>query len=200
MNSYQEFKTFYSSNVILFIALLFVIVYIVINWEQIYNGNYFSGQMVKPILVTGIIFLVAHMLITWDDNSIETEYPSDIPKYKLGNPDDFDGRINVNPTYQPVLPGQSVPQLPYQTIQPVQPVQPVQSNQLNQFNQLNQPTQLESKYKISNRFDNYQKPSNPLENILLKNNFANQSVGNKMSEQGIFISHKNSARYGLKFN
>jgi hypothetical protein len=197
MSSYQEFKTFYSSNIILFVVLLFVIVYAIINWEQIYRGNYFNGQLVKSILVTGIIFLIVHMLITWDDNAIETDYPSDIPMYKLGQ-NEFDLQP-VQPTYQPVQPTYQPVQPPYQPVQqPYQPVQPAQLPSQPSYQPNNSAQQFDSKYKVSNKFDNYQKP-NLLQNIFSKNNNNLQNTDNKLSNQNIFISHKNSAKYGLKF-
>ena len=85
MNSYKEFKMFYYSNIILFIVILFVIIYIIINWENVSNGNYLSGKIVKPILISGILFLIFHMILTWDD---EQFIPQDneliLQKYKLG--------------------------------------------------------------------------------------------------------------------
>lgn len=173
MGSYQEFKSLYSSNIIFFVVLLFVIIYIFINWEQIYNGNYYSGQFVKPILITGIIFLIIHMLITWDDNVFETDYNDDIPAYKLGQNNQFvpnNQNYNSEQNYQNNAPA----------IQP---------------NILEKP--FESKYKISNRFDTGYQKSNPLDNIFAKNS---QNTDTKLSNQNIFISHKNSAKYGLKFN
>ncbi len=181
MSSYQEFKSFYSSNIIFFVVLLFVIVYIVINWKQIYNGNYFYGQFVKPILISGIIFLVVHMLITWDDNTIQTDYPSDIPLYKLGQNNEFVENNNQNLDLQDN----------YKNNVPI--------TQPNVLNSNIQSKQFESKYKISNRFDNENYKSNPLDNIFSKNN-QNQNTDSKLSNQNIFISHKNSAKYGLKFN
>ena len=86
MSSYQDFKSFYQSNILLFIILLFVIIYTIINWTKVYEGNYFYGEYTKPILITGIIFLISHMLITWDNNITNTdEEIIDIPKYKFQN-------------------------------------------------------------------------------------------------------------------
>ena len=84
MDLYSEFKSFYTSNIILFIILLFVIVYLIINWKKILSGDILYGELVKPILISGIIFLIIHLFLTLDNK--ENNYDNDIiiPKFKLG--------------------------------------------------------------------------------------------------------------------
>ena len=70
---YQYFKSFYQSNILLFIIILFVLIYIIMNLNFILEGNYFKGDYIKTILITCIIFIISHMLITWDDNDIKSD-------------------------------------------------------------------------------------------------------------------------------
>lgn len=177
MSSYDEFKTFYTSNIILFIVLLFVIVYIIINWNFVYAGEYFSGDYVKPLLISGILFLIFHLTLTWDDDdnthqNIPNEKKSnfvdeyDIPKFKLAN-------INK-------LPG--IIQEPQTNI--LNNDVPVGPNLTKVYGQENK---FGSKYKIINKFDN------PI------NNSKSNSEMNR-SNTNIFVSRGNLSKYGIKFN
>lgn len=177
MNSYQDYKSFYQSNILLLIVLLFVIVYIIINWNKIINGNYFSGNYTKSILITGIFFLILHMIITWDDNVMNTEEEIiDIPKYK------FQNNLNNNEIKNEIIAANTnlinqndnrIPEIK----QPDQPVQQMQS--------------LNNKYKSIKNLNN---------NKNIFNNFPTSlSDDAKLSNRNIFITHKNSSRYGLKF-
>ena len=176
MSSYQEFKTFYLSNIILFIILIFVIFYLIINWENVSNGKYLSGEFVKPILFTGILFLIIHMIITWDDNTQYHDNDLIIPKYKLGR-DSGNAQQDIIAAATLNLPNQN-PNL--------------NSN----------PQSLNSKYRIINKFDIQQPLQNPTLGQFeqIGQNLSNiHSDINKMSNQNIFISQKNSSKYGLKF-
>lgn len=86
MVTYIEIKKLYLSNIVLFILLLFVIMYIIYNYDYIKREKFFDGQVTKPILITGILFLIIHMLMTWDDDieNIDDINNIEIPKYKLG--------------------------------------------------------------------------------------------------------------------
>jgi len=193
MNSYEEFKSFYYSNIILFIIILFVIIYIIINWNFISNGRYWSGDFVKPILISGILFLILHMILTWDD----AEYISKnlnqndiiIPKYKLGysNEKQINENISVPVNNEPIN---------------------YQPEQLISFPN----TQLKNKYKILNKFEtdiknnlHHVQNSNLLNSTLGSCNKIGQHLSqtdnniNKLSNQNIFLSQKNSNKYGIKF-
>jgi hypothetical protein len=198
MNSYQDFKIFYSSNIILFIVILFVIIYIIINWDIVYSGNYLSGEIVKPILISGILFLIFHMILTWDDNNDEQSNGNELilPKYKLGE--------GENQAKNEILAANVEV--------------PTNMQNQNQNSNLNLNTQLNNKYKILNKFDiphpnynnlinSYNKQNNMGNPTLeqfgkmgqnLSNNSDNNN-GNKLSNQNIFVSHKNSSKYGIKF-
>lgn len=202
MNSYQEFKMFYSSNIILFVVILFVIIYIIINWDNVYNGIFWSGEIVKPILISGILFLILHMILTWDDdnNEINNQNELILPKYKLGQGENqaqndiiaANAEIgNPNPNLNPNL-----------------------NQNLNQ--NLNPNTQANNKYRVINKFDttypgnhnllnSYNKQNNMGNPTLeqfgkMGQNFSNHSDNNnKLSNQNIFVSHRNSSKYGIKF-
>lgn len=200
MSSYQDFKSFYQSNILLFIILLFVVVYIIINWSFMWEGNYFSGEFIKPILITGIIFLISHMLITWDDNSSDSDTDDlIIPKYKFQN--NLNNDSIKNNVIQPDI---NIPNLTNINSNPIDngemknqifskssvPIIPNLTNDYN-FEPQNIPkTQsLNNKYKIVNKYN--------VANSL--NSLNNSSIRSKNSNRNIFISHKNSSKYGLKF-
>lgn len=194
MDSYQEFKMFYYSNIILFILILFVIIYIIINWDYVSNGNYWSGEIVKPILISGILFLILHMILTWDDDQVNNLSQNEIilPKYKLGQ--------DINNTQKIGYPGQ--------TSNP----NPIPNEIINGSINIQNPStiippnpQLNHKYQILNKFDtqpNFKINKNPtIEQFnKLGQNFSNtDNNNNKLSNQNIFISQKNSSKYGIKF-
>lgn len=173
MSSYQDFKSFYQSNILLFIILLFVIIYTIINWNTISNGNYFAGEYVKPILITGIVFLVAHMLITWDDNITNTdEEIVDIPKYKFQN--NFDN----NQIKNDIVAATALPN----------PTNELVPQSLQQTQSLNNKYRIVKNYDTNNNHHNF---------INFANNHSNDD--SRLSNRNIFISHKNSSKYGLKF-
>lgn len=170
MDSYQEFKKFYYSTFILFIVILYVVIYIIINWENISNGNYWSGEIVKPILITGILFLITHMILTWDDENTPPQNEIVLPKYKLGQ--------NDNQAKNEII--------------------AANTNLLTQS--------LNNKYRIVNKFDtpHYLNNPNPISNPTLEQfgkigQNLSHSDNNKLSNQNIFISQKNSSKYGIKF-
>lgn len=170
-----ELKKKYLSNIVLFILLLFVIIYIIFNYNCIRRGEYFKGDIVKPILVTGILFLIIHMLITWDDDieineddiklveENETLRESDksieIPKYKLGQ------NTNTNELKNEII-GSKL------------------ENNLNLNSSKNTIESTTRKYKVTNKLEN---------NIFIRPN------DNVISNQDIFINNK-KIKYGLKFS
>lgn len=200
MNSYEDFKMFYSSNIILFIVILFVIIYIIINWDNVYNGNYWSGEIVKPILISGILFLILHMILTWDDNNNEINNQNELilPKYKLGqgenqaqndiiaaNVEIGNPNPNPNPNVNLVTNTNTQVNNKYRVVNKFDTPHPNNHNLLNSFNKENNmdnPT-LEQFGKMGQNFSNHSDIMN----------------GNKLSNQNIFVSHKNSSKYGIKF-
>jgi hypothetical protein len=200
MSFYQDFKSLYQSYILLFIILLFVIVYIVINWSVVKDGDYFGGEYTRPILITAIIFLMLHMLITWDDNVVDSDNEIiDLPKYKFKYSidnvikNDIIGTNQINrqiSTNIQTLPTNNITQNVHQ-----EQIIPHKSNLIDVQS-------LNNKYRVVNKFDNNINnnidanidATSKLNNFI--NNYSNDS---KLSNQHIFISHKNSSKYGLKF-
>jgi hypothetical protein len=91
------------NHILIIIICLFLVVYVVINYNLISNGNIYAGNLPKTFIVTGIIFLIIYVFLVWDDNEdsvlnqeqqIEENFQHDdgvvfIPKYKIAN------KINV---------------------------------------------------------------------------------------------------------
>ena len=204
MSYYKDFKSLYQSYILLFIVLLYIIVYMVINWNIVKNGNYFGGEYTRPILITAIIFLMFHMLITWDDNVDEIDDSIiDLPKYKFkyGIDNVMNNTVKTNHINHQI---QTIP--PIQPIQPIPLIQPIQTINTSNINQnihheQNNPhkynivnTQsLNNKYRVFNKFKNNINPNIDI------NNKSNHNNDSKLSNQNIFIPHKNSSKYGLKF-
>lgn len=182
MFAHDKLKEYYLSNIVLFILLLFVILYVIYNYKYIKNGKYFEGQIVKPIIITGILFLIVHMLITWDDDQIEMNQKEivdiDIPKYKLDQ--------NINKSTNEIL----ALKLDNQT----------NSNPNMIIKEKSMMMEGKKKYKIINNSNNSNK-SNKLNNSNNSNNDifikSNENRTN-LSNHDIFVNKKTS-KYGLKF-
>lgn len=216
MDSNNEFKSFYTSYILIFIILLFVIVYVIINWEQVYAGYYFSGQIVKPILITGIIFLIVHMVLTWDDNVLDSDDNFNIPKYKLGSKFDINDKNIPDAQYVKTIQIPDIMGTQVLTQAPAS-VQAMSSNPkyriVNKFDTnpipnpipntgINMGINMGSNTGVNmipnlNHMSLNQKP-NEIQNIMRNLNNTN-SIDSKLSNQNIFISQKNLNKYGLKF-
>lgn len=68
MFHFEEFKSFYNANILLCVIILFSVVYCIYNWDNVLNFSLYNSNSIvtKPVLVSAIIFLIFHMLITWD--------------------------------------------------------------------------------------------------------------------------------------
>ncbi len=135
-----DFKSIFVNYIILITLCLFVVIYIIINYDIVRNGNIYGGDITKSVLLTGIIILLVYLLATWDDDNVDSEKnitggtiiinqpvnDIEIPKFSLA---DVNNLTKQNLHYQPT---QSIlPVQPTQSILPVQPTQsilPIQSN------------------------------------------------------------------------
>jgi len=162
-------KNIMINHTIILVLLLFVIVYIIINYNTIIKGDIFGGYVANPIIITGIIFLITYFFIMLDDeiddnNQIETPMINDntvkqqeiynqyknniIPKYKIINKNNMN-----NSTQIATIPA---------------------TNTNNEFN---------SKY---------------LGNSIVKPEYVAASETNE-NFNNIFITHKNKSKFGIKF-
>jgi len=168
MISYEEIKTIYCSNIIIFVILVFVIIYLIINRDNLYSNNNWTidyikqTEIIKPILITGILFLIFHILFTWDDNNENNQLI--LEKYKLGQDNKLAQNeivaANTNLENKNIIPN-IVPQ------------------------------SLNNKYRIINN------NSNLYDNNLNKLNKISKN-SDKISNQNIFISQNKSSKYGIK--
>jgi hypothetical protein len=80
-SNYKEIMINYS---LIIIVSLFLVVYFVINYDIVQEGNIYGGNIAKSIMITGAIFLILYIFLTWEDEEIEEEMII-IPKYKINN-------------------------------------------------------------------------------------------------------------------
>ena len=79
----MDIKYLFKEQIILTVIIIFVVLYIIVNFNNICNGMIFSedNNIRKPLLLALIISLLGYLFVTWDDNSQLEE----IPKYKIVN-------------------------------------------------------------------------------------------------------------------
>lgn len=178
MNNSEDkinYKSLILNYIILITLCLFVVIYIIINFDKMKSGLYFKGDMAKTFLITTIILLLLYFYASWDDNdlgdsnqsnqSIHTDIDS-IPKFKLDNINNIP--INNNPI----------------------------NNNLINNNPINNNI-------ITNELINGNlKDLNPTNNIrggtIPKYTFAND-INNDIINSDIFISQKNINKFVLQF-
>lgn len=215
-----DFKSIFVNYIILITLCLFVVIYIIINYDTVRNGNIYGGDITKSVLLTGIIILLIYLLVTWDDDNIDSEkniisinntinQPIDnieIPKFSLA---DVNKLTNQNLEYI---------QQPSRTVLPIQPIESIQTNPkpLVQVNYLlptgasgqNEISTIrdkvgESKYKLVNNIPNNNSFGNSSVQVKYNNPITNLTEVkrhiDKLSNQNIFVAQKNSLRYGIKF-
>jgi hypothetical protein len=77
------------NHTLIIILCLFLIVYIVINYSLISEGNIYGGNLPKSIIITGVIFLILYVFIIWEEEENTESMVQDdiefIPKYKIVN-------------------------------------------------------------------------------------------------------------------
>jgi len=81
MNDNTYYKEIMINYALIIILCLFLVVYIVINFSVIQEGNIYGGNIPKTIIITGVIFLILYVFLTWE----EEEEIVVIPKYKINN-------------------------------------------------------------------------------------------------------------------
>lgn len=93
MDNSNNYKLFFKNNLILITIFLFAVIYIIINFHIIMNGELFNGNYIKSILITAIIILIVYIYSTWDDDDKQIDEISPIPKFKLK---DINKSIDIN--------------------------------------------------------------------------------------------------------
>jgi hypothetical protein len=82
-NCYKEIMINYSLIIIL---CLFVVIYFIINYDIIQQGeNIYGGNIPKTIIATGIIFLILYIFVCWEDEIVEVSDIIPIEKYNIIN-------------------------------------------------------------------------------------------------------------------
>jgi hypothetical protein len=79
----MDIKYLFKEQIILTVLIIFVVLYFIVNFNNIYSGSMFStnNNIRKPLLLALIISLLGYLFVTWDNNSFSEE----IPKYKIVN-------------------------------------------------------------------------------------------------------------------
>ncbi len=202
-----DIKSIFVNYLILITILLFVIIYVILNYDVVKRGEYLKGDITKSVLLTGIAILLIYLFATWDDSESENSNPNtninnlnninnvnnvnnlglnediSIPKFKLGQNNQVN---NLNPN----------------------PISNILNNKNAEIlgNNINN-QDLNSKYRITNDIvipnnsfasnngiNQSIKYNNPIPNLMaVKKNI------DKLEDPNIFISQKNSLRYGIKF-
>lgn len=87
MEDYTNYKEIMINYSLIIIICLFLVVYIIINYSVIQEGNIYGGNIPKTIIITGIIFLILYIFLIWEDNEQDNQQEDMIliPKYKIVN-------------------------------------------------------------------------------------------------------------------
>ena len=84
-DSLNSCKNMMINNTFMLLILLYVVVYVIINYNLIMEGHIMDGNYNKSIIVTGIIFLILYIFLTCDEESVNMDVNNNIPKYKIVN-------------------------------------------------------------------------------------------------------------------
>jgi hypothetical protein len=84
-STYDYCKYVILNHSLILILCLFLVVYLVINYNLINQGNIYSGNLPKTIIVTGIIFLLIYTFVVWDDDEVSNDFVVNVPKYRIVN-------------------------------------------------------------------------------------------------------------------
>ena len=84
MNNYSNISNIIQSNVILISIIIFVVVFIIINYEKVVSGQTKNLNVGNPILISLVIILILYLL-TMDDDRLYKEEKLEIPKFRLND-------------------------------------------------------------------------------------------------------------------
>ncbi len=188
-----DIKSIFVNYIILITLLLFVIIYVILNWDIVKHGEYYSGDITKSVLLTGIVILLFYLFATWDDNELNNVSPDinkiginedlTIPKFKLGLNNQVNNIGNPNPISN-ILNNKNVEILGNNTV----------NQDLNSKYRITNDIVIPNNSFAPNLINQSIKYNNPIPNLIaVKKNI------DKLDDPNIFISQKNSLRYGIKF-
>jgi hypothetical protein len=84
MNNYSNISNIIQSNIILISIIIFVVVFIIINYEKVVSGQTTNLNVGNPILISLVIILILYLL-TMDDDKLYKEEKLEIPKFRLND-------------------------------------------------------------------------------------------------------------------
>jgi len=87
-NIFSYCKQLVLNHVLIIILCLFLVVYIVINYNLIKEGDIYSGNLPKTFIITGVIFLILYIVLILDNEEQIHELEEQevyLPKYKIIN-------------------------------------------------------------------------------------------------------------------
>jgi hypothetical protein len=95
----MDIKYLFREQIILTVIIIFIVLYIIVNFDNIYNSNIFdeNNNIRKPLLLALIISLLGYLFVTWDDNDSHKSEGIQ-PKYKIVN-----NRVNNKIEDQPII-------------------------------------------------------------------------------------------------
>ncbi len=216
-NSDNEYdiKSIFVNYIILITLCIFVVIYIIINYDMIKLGNYYRGDITKSVLLTGIIILLLYLLTTWDDvinsnsdNNQEVKINQEInnieiPKFSLA---DVNRLTNPISSHYKLVQTQIPSHIPSNPTNVNESLQfPNMQKDFGVSNGLDTMNAGESKYRINNIYAPI--PNNSFGNSSIQVKYNNPVTNltqvkrhiDKLENQNIFVSQKNSLRYGIKF-
>ena len=165
------------NHTIILVLLLFVIVYIIINYNTIIKGDIFGGYVANTIIITGIIFLITYFFIILDEEV-------DI----INQNENINNIINQNENINNVKNPQEIYNQHKNNIIPKYKI-------LNK-NSMKQDVHLDAgvaNNQINNAFNSKYLSNNNVQSENVASNNQNENFNN------IFITHKNKSKFGIKF-
>ena len=82
--TFNDMKGIYYNYFILIVIIIFVAMYVTLNYNKVVNNSYSAEDFVKPILVTCIIILICNLVVFSDDEHDDLN-SSDANVYKIIN-------------------------------------------------------------------------------------------------------------------
>ena len=86
-NLLKDIKNIYGTYFILIAIVLFVVIYVIVNFEKV-KDDFLSGDIVKPILITGVILLLTSLFLT-DDEEYDFEREFQPKAFKIVNENNY---------------------------------------------------------------------------------------------------------------